>query len=118
MGARIQNIVKELGPERVDIIEWNDNPTAFITKALSPATVSKVDINKEEMAARVFGRRWISLKNSAAIYSSWKNTIQKKFPFYLFTVPPERLRGGNILSTTWTGNVFNPGCFIIRPATA
>ncbi len=40
----------------------------------------------------------------------------KKSQFYLFTVLPERLRGGNILSTVWTGNVFNPGCFIIQPA--
>jgi len=54
MGARIQNIVRELGPERVDIIEWNENPQAFITNSLSPAKVSKVEINKQEQAAKVY----------------------------------------------------------------
>jgi N utilization substance protein A len=54
MGARIQNIVRELGPERVDIVEWNENPVAFISHALSPAKVSKVELNKEETSARVY----------------------------------------------------------------
>ena len=54
MGARIQNIVRELGPERVDIIEWNENPTVFITNALSPAKVSKVSLNEEEHSAKVY----------------------------------------------------------------
>jgi len=53
MGARIQNIVRELGPERVDIIEWNDNPVVFITHALSPAKVSKVELNDEDKSAKV-----------------------------------------------------------------
>lgn len=54
MGARIQNIVRELGPERVDIIEWSDNVTKFITNALSPAKVTKVSINEEEKTAVVY----------------------------------------------------------------
>lgn len=54
MGARIQNIVRELGPERVDIVEWSETPETFITHALSPAKVSRVAINKEEQAAKVY----------------------------------------------------------------
>jgi N utilization substance protein A len=54
MGARIQNIVRELGPERVDIIEWKKDPVAFITNALSPAKPTKVDTNQDEMAAKVY----------------------------------------------------------------
>ncbi len=53
MGARIQNIVKELGVERVDIIEWSDNPANFIANSLSPAKVSKVILNEEERTAKV-----------------------------------------------------------------
>lgn len=53
MGARIQNIVRELGPERVDIIEWSDDPVSFITHALNPAKVSRVELNDEEKSARV-----------------------------------------------------------------
>ena len=54
MGARIHNIVKELGSERVDIIEWSDNISVFITKALSPAKVSRVVTNKAEVSAKVY----------------------------------------------------------------
>jgi N utilization substance protein A len=54
MGQRIQNIVRELGPERVDIIEWSDDPVTFITHSLSPAKVSKVETNKKEMSAKVY----------------------------------------------------------------
>lgn len=54
MGARIQNIVKELGSERVDIIEWSKDPKVFIINALSPAKVSAVEMNQEEMSAKVY----------------------------------------------------------------
>lgn len=53
MGARIQNIVKELGSERVDIIEWKEDPKQYITNALSPAKPSKIELNNEEMTAIV-----------------------------------------------------------------
>lgn len=53
MGGRIQNIVKELGNERIDIIEWKDDPKAYITNALSPAKVDKIELNKEDMSAVV-----------------------------------------------------------------
>ncbi len=53
MGARIQNIVRELGNERIDIIEWKDDPKAYITAALSPAKPSKIELNKEELSAVV-----------------------------------------------------------------
>lgn len=54
LGARIQNIVRELGPERVDIIEWSEEPKTYIAHALSPAKVSKIELNTEETSARVF----------------------------------------------------------------
>jgi transcription antitermination factor NusA-like protein len=54
MGARIQNVVRELGAERVDIIEWKEDPVAFISSALSPAKVSSIKINKEEKSAHVY----------------------------------------------------------------
>lgn len=54
MGTRIQNIVKELGNERVDIIEWSDDPKTFISNALSPAKTAAVKINEDEHMATVF----------------------------------------------------------------
>ena len=41
-GIRIQNIVKELHNEKIDVIEWNSDAVAFISKALSPARVTGV----------------------------------------------------------------------------
>ncbi|MEE8638754.1 MAG: transcription termination factor NusA [Candidatus Margulisiibacteriota bacterium] len=54
MGNRIQNIVRELGPERVDIIEWSEKTETFIIHALSPAKVSKVEVNKAAASAKVY----------------------------------------------------------------
>ncbi len=53
MGARIQNIVREIGNERIDIIEWREEPKAYITNALSPAKPIKIDLNKDIMTASV-----------------------------------------------------------------
>ncbi len=53
MGARIQNIVKELGNERIDIIEWKEDAKTYISNALSPAKPLKIDLNKEDMTALV-----------------------------------------------------------------
>jgi len=41
-GTRIQVIVKELRGEKIDIIEWSDDPVVFATHALSPAKVSRI----------------------------------------------------------------------------
>ncbi|MBM3145106.1 MAG: transcription termination/antitermination protein NusA [Chloroflexi bacterium] len=41
-GVRIQAIVRELNDEKIDVIEWNPNPEAYIAKALSPARVLNV----------------------------------------------------------------------------
>jgi len=53
MGSRIQNIVRELGNEKVDIIEWNDDPKRLISNSLSPAKIIKVKLNKEAKEAKV-----------------------------------------------------------------
>jgi N utilization substance protein A len=46
-GGRIQAIVKELNGEKIDVIEWNPDPAAFIAKALSPARVSGVYLDED-----------------------------------------------------------------------
>ena len=51
-GSRVQNIIKELRGEKIDIIEWSDEPSVFAANALSPAKVSQVritDINERKM---------------------------------------------------------------------
>ncbi len=46
-GMRIQNIIKELNDEKIDVIEWDVDPAKFIAKALSPARISGVYLNEE-----------------------------------------------------------------------
>jgi transcription termination/antitermination protein NusA len=46
-GMRIQNIVKELNEEKIDVIEWNTDASVFIAKALSPARVSGVYLEED-----------------------------------------------------------------------
>ena len=46
-GTRIQVIVKELRGEKIDIIEWSDDPATLVARALSPAKVSSVTISGE-----------------------------------------------------------------------
>ena len=46
-GQRVQTIVNELSGENMDIIEWKEDPVAYITNALSPAQVVKVDFDEE-----------------------------------------------------------------------
>ena len=52
-GARVQSVVAELGGEKIDVIPWNDDPSAFVANALSPAQVLSVDIDLEHRIANV-----------------------------------------------------------------
>ena len=51
-GVRIQSIVKELNDEKIDVIEWSNEPATFIAKALSPARVSGVYLDDDPMSGR------------------------------------------------------------------
>ena len=52
-GIRIQNIVSELNGEKIDVVMWNPDTTAFIANALSPAHIVSVELNQDEQAASV-----------------------------------------------------------------
>ena len=53
-GSRIHGIVRELGNENIDVINWTNNPQLMVTRALSPARVSLVKLNDEDMTAQVY----------------------------------------------------------------
>ena len=52
-GSRIHGIVRELGNENIDVINWTNNKQLLVTRALSPARVSSVKLNDEDMTAQV-----------------------------------------------------------------
>lgn len=51
-GSRVQSVVSELNGEKVDIVEWSEDPATFVANALSPAKVVEVQIDEEEKVAR------------------------------------------------------------------
>jgi N utilization substance protein A len=53
-GSRIHGIVRELGNENIDVINYTSNLQLYITRALSPAKVSSVKIDEEKKRAEVF----------------------------------------------------------------
>ena len=52
-GNRIQSVVNELQGEKIDVIEWDPNPRALISRALSPADVGGVELDPDENTAYV-----------------------------------------------------------------
>lgn len=52
-GTRVQAVIDELGGEKIDIIEWNEDAKKFIANALSPAKVLNVELDDEKKEARV-----------------------------------------------------------------
>lgn len=51
-GVRIQSIVNELGGEKIDVIEWSPDASAFIAKALSPAKVLSVQLEEDPVEGK------------------------------------------------------------------
>ncbi len=52
-GSRVQAVVNELSGERIDIVPWNDDVSAFVSRALSPAKVSTVRVDSENRTVLV-----------------------------------------------------------------
>ncbi len=86
-GSRIQTIIAELGGERVDMVEWDEEPKNFITNALSPAKVNSVELNEEEQTALVrvesdqlslaIGKRGQNVRLAARL-TGWKIDIMEE----------------------------------------
>jgi N utilization substance protein A len=52
-GARVQAVVNELHGEKIDIIEWTDDPAAFVVNALAPAEIDRVMVDEEKNTIEV-----------------------------------------------------------------
>jgi N utilization substance protein A len=52
-GIRLQSIINALNGEKIDVIQWHDDPGIFISNALSPAQVASIKIDEERNAATV-----------------------------------------------------------------
>lgn len=91
-GARVNSIVDELGGEKIDIIEYSEEPEQYISAALSPATVLKVDITDAEKksckATVPDGQLSLAIGNKgqnarlAARLTGWRIDIRPESGFY------------------------------------
>ncbi len=52
-GVRVQSVVQELRGEKIDIVQWSEEPTSFVANALSPAKIYKINANPEGHAMDV-----------------------------------------------------------------
>jgi N utilization substance protein A len=62
-GTRVQAIIRELRGEKIDIVEWSEDPVVFVTNGLSPAKVQRVSIidDKERVMEVVVEDKQLSL---------------------------------------------------------
>ena len=62
-GTRVQSIIRELRGEKIDIVEWSEDPVQFVTNALSPAKVQRVTIvdDKDKVMEVVVEDKQLSL---------------------------------------------------------
>ncbi len=91
-GARVSNIVSELGGEKIDIVEYSDDPAKFIASALSPANVLSVEVAEDgSRACRVtvpdhqlslaIGNKGQNARLAAKL-TGWKIDIKPESGFY------------------------------------
>ena len=87
-GTRVQSIIRELRGEKIDIVEWSDDPIAFVTNALSPAKVQRVSIvdDEEQVMEVVVEDKQLSLAigkkgqnvRLAAKLTGWRSTSRAR----------------------------------------
>lgn len=90
-GIRVQSVVDELFDEKIDIINWSENPEEMISSALSPAKVEQVLVNGEEKSATVIvpdyqlslaiGREGQNVRLAAKL-CGWKIDIKSHTQYY------------------------------------
>ncbi len=88
-GVRVSTVMSELGGEKIDIIEWSEDPKKFIEDALSPAKTLSVAINEQEKQATVtvsedqqslaIGKGGQNVRLAAKL-TGWKIDIQSATP--------------------------------------
>jgi N utilization substance protein A len=53
-GVRVNQVSSELHGERIDVIEWSEDPADFIADAMSPAEIDGIELDEENRTARVY----------------------------------------------------------------
>ena len=86
-GVRVKNIVRELSGEKIDIVRWSDDIKTYVTNALSPAKLAKVEIDPDkskvihvtteaDQLSLAIGKRGQNVRLSSKLVG-WKIDVQK-----------------------------------------
>ena len=104
-GIRIQNIINELNGEKIDVIEWHEDPSTYIAEALLPAKVMAVDIKEEEHFAQVIvpddqlslaiGKAGQNARLAAKL-TEWKIDIKSESQFRKMLTEMQKEEQGNV----------------------
>ena len=83
-GVRVQNVIQELKGEKIDIIQWSDNPVMFVRSALAPAEISSVKLDErskimeimveDDQLSLAIGKRGQNVRLAAQL-TGWKLDI-------------------------------------------
>ncbi|MCC7404178.1 MAG: transcription termination/antitermination protein NusA [Bdellovibrionales bacterium] len=86
-GSRVQNIVQELRGEKIDIVNWDEEPARFVCNALAPAEISKVFMDENQMKMEIvvpdhqlslaIGRKGQNVRLAAKL-TGWKLDIMSE----------------------------------------
>ena len=86
-GARVEAVVEELGGEKIDIVQWDEDPKVFVRNALSPSQVLEVIVDEENQSTVVvvpdyqlslaIGKRGQNARLAAKL-TSWKIDIKSE----------------------------------------
>ena len=87
-GMRVKNIVRELSGEKIDIVRWSDDVKTYVTNALSPAKLSKVEIDPDkprvvhvtteaDQLSLAIGKRGQNVRLTSKLIG-WKIDVQKE----------------------------------------
>ncbi len=84
-GVRVMTVIQELGGEKIDVIEWSEDPAEFIAHALAPAKVTGVELNEnyheayvtvpEEQLSLAIGRAGQNVRLAAKL-TGWKIEVR------------------------------------------
>lgn len=83
-GTRVSAVINELGGEKIDIIQWSEDPETYIASSLSPAKVLQVELHEQNRAAAIVAEDQLSLAigrdgqnvRLAARLTGWKIDIR------------------------------------------
>lgn len=99
-GSRVQAIVRELSNERIDVIHWDSDPAIFLSRALAPAYVKRVEVDPhrsrmmaivdEDQLSLAIGKSGQNARLAAALLSGWNVDILSEEQFRLRQEQQER----------------------------